>query len=159
MRNGSKCTHYPYLKILIYFYNSFQLQRGAFRDRQASSPLPSPCQPNLAKGHCCPKDDGAALPLVYPELLKVQKSGFSYILEIPLKRQIYASVAIAWSGNQTSPLCRGLGARTRSWQEGWHSSPDRLAACMHAFKCHSVPTVSKYAAATRELLDTFKSWL
>lgn len=59
----------------------------------------------------------------------------------------------AWGWNQTSPLCRGSNARTRSWQEGWRSSPDLLAACMHAFRCHSVPIVSKYAAM-RELLDS-----
>jgi len=50
-------------------------------DPGTKPPVLSPCQTNLAKGLCCPKDKGAAVPLMYSELFKLQKSSFSYTPE------------------------------------------------------------------------------
>lgn len=77
MRNSLKCTHCSYFK----FQGSGKL-------------LPLKCQPKVAEEHCCLKDDGAAVLLVYSELLKLLKNGSSYPLEIPLKSQIYSSVVV-----------------------------------------------------------------
>ena len=130
----------------LYFYNSSQSQRGGSRDK-AACPLPMPDKPG--KGALLPQGQRCSSTF---DVFRTVQAPEKQLLLHPWRGTSMPVLQFAWSWNLTLPPCRGLAAR--SGRGGWHSSLDRLAAWMRAFKCHSVPTVSKYAAATRQLLRT-----
>lgn len=138
MRNGSKCTYHPYLKTLIYFYNSSQLQRGGFRDSQASSSLPMPAKPG--KGTLLPQGRWYSSTF---GIFRAVKAASPTPVEIPLKRDLLGAGTKYHPYVMDQMLEPGAGGK-----EG--TAPQTLGACIQmSLNSHSKQICSCHERTVR----------